>query len=600
MSSLNLLCLYDDVLLCMFAFLCAEDATRMALTAKRPYVLALPFALADIHLTSAPIRRPSAKHSGNLDNLATGLLLRRLEYLQGFDPILCRPRSSYIRHLSAPQLSKYLRPRGSALEVIERVTTLLFQTLSLRSLTIPHFSTYWDQNLGFVERLADFKHIHTLVLPDVRTLSEPDMRLLPDLSPSSLAHTLCSLTVRFTLERDIGRQERVARMVARLRNFPALRTLHLSIASGLSGHVPPLPPSNPRAILENIRDLTIHGAWRPQPVPDCPNINDLTLEVGELRSQSEAGFRWPALRTLAIVYDGNLNWPTRVDSSCITRASRLWFKPSPFLTEDYDLGSRRETGKSFAKTLPGLSTVLFSCTLYWFYEKANEYVDDDDDDDNDDNGNDNAWETRRVDNDIWDPSRLSTNEAALAQVAARLRSLHLEVHHSAYLSHVAPWDTLMTALPNVLAAAPLVHLTLILVPRGHKVGVAVPNSCHELARVRAAREIPRRLAEAIETLRVLQVGDAMPDTTRLPPHQVERGDHKGEMEEWERCVQEMAAMEVVRRRRWWWIEREDGNAVMTEIWREDGERARDLVEDDGFDRATGLDGFFTSNCVYEP
>ncbi|KAH9939400.1 uncharacterized protein BXZ73DRAFT_76098 [Epithele typhae] len=440
------------------------------------------------------------------------------------------------------------------------------------------------------------------------------MSPLPELLPSSFACTLCSLTLSFAPARDIAAQEHMTRMVARLRNFPALRTLHISIAGNMYGYLLCHPPSSySRAILENIRDLTIHGPWIPSLVPDCPNITDLTLGLHELRSQSAAGLQWPALRTLALVYAPYSNFPTRVQSSCITRASRLWLKPSPapadhYPDSDWDSDSptehcnppdsQRETGESFANTLPGLSTLSFSCTLYWFCEKADLSDDDDGVDGFDDDG---AYvrSSEEAGTDVWDPPRLTPNEAALVRVAARLRSLHLDVHPSVYRGYVFWWETLTNALPNVLAAAPLVHLTLVLVPYDHTAEeVSSSWAADELARVRAAREIPRRLAEAIATLRVLQVGDAMPHVAWLPPLQVRRYygdkyddkyDDKSEEEEWERCVQEMAAMEAVRQRRWWWIERRDSSAVMTEIWRDDGERARELVEEDGFDRDTGLD-----------
>ncbi|KAH9939403.1 uncharacterized protein BXZ73DRAFT_76101 [Epithele typhae] len=391
-----------------------------------------------------------------------------------------------------------------------------------------------------------------------------DKTPLPDIPPLALAHTLHSLDLTFPSGWLIEHREHVARIVTRLQAFPALRTLCLRIDATIAFQEKSalhLPPSYPRATLPNIRNLTILS-WSPQPVPECPHVEELTLGRSELYWQSAAGLRWSPLHALTILYDDDYDWPTRRGASCIKRASRLWFnssRPNECGIEQYE----HDTGKLYWEELPGLSTFLFSCTLLWFLDLS-------------------GVQTGR------NPEGFTDNETALARVAARLRSLHIDVHPSALLKD-ASWDTFA-----VLAAAPLVHLTLVLAPRDHKSDAEVPSSwaAEELARVRVAREIPRRLAESIATLRVLQVGDAMPHAAWLPPQKVQRADDEddGSDESWRSCLREMAEMEVVRRRRWWWIERKDGSAAMTEMWREDGERARDLVEEDGFDRATGLDG----------
>ncbi|KAH9939396.1 uncharacterized protein BXZ73DRAFT_76095 [Epithele typhae] len=460
------------------------------------------------------------------------------------------------------------------IEMIKRVEKILSRSACLRSLAIPHFDHYWTHSPDLIERLADFTQLRTLVLSSIRTMPT-DKTPLPDIPPLALAHTLHSLDLTFVSGWAIEHREHVARIVARLQAFPALRTLCLRTDRIF---VPPVKRAtrqstpHPRATLPNIRNLTIIS-WSPLPVPDCPHIEELTLDRRELYSQSAAGLQWPPLRALTILYNGNQDWMTRREASRITSASRLWFNSSP-PSEHGAWHHERNVGKSYCKEIPGLSTFQFSCTLLWFLDLS-----------------DIQMQTGF----IPQRGRFTDNKIALTRVAAHLRSLHIDVHHSTFMKE-ASWATLRV-LPQVLAAAPLVHLTLVLVPRNHKADAVVPSSwaAQELVRVRVAREIPRRLAEAIVTLRVLQVGDAMPHTAWLPPQQVKHGDDKGKQEKWERRLQEMAAMEVVRRLRWWWIERTDGGAVMTEIWREDGERARDLVEEDRFDRATGLGARSSAN-----
>ncbi|KAH9939370.1 uncharacterized protein BXZ73DRAFT_99573 [Epithele typhae] len=104
-----------------------------------------------------------------------------------------------------------------------------------------------------------------------------------------------------------------------------------------------------------------------------------------------------------------------------------------------------------------------------------------------------------------------------------------------------------------------------------------------VTRTEVARALdPRAFFDAIPTLRVLGIGDQMLAL-----------DHTGKEREAPREPDE-TSREWTRRTRWWWME----GGEMVEIWREDAERAREIIERPEFDRERGLEGFFSEKCLY--
>ncbi|KAH9913141.1 uncharacterized protein BXZ73DRAFT_107016 [Epithele typhae] len=143
----------------------------------------------------------------------------------------------------------------------------------------------------------------------------------------------------------------------------------------------------------------------------------------------------------------------------------------------------------------------------------------------------------------------------------------------------------------------------------------------EVRRVEALRPLPLRLAQAVPTLRVLALSSCRPGSTgstrsrhgarvecrtsRRRSSRSSRGGRRGGqwgptsefVDPGVRRMRELRA-EIARDERWWWIEAEGAARRPMEIWREDGERARALIERVDFE-ARSLDGFFSDKCRYE-
>ncbi|KAH9917112.1 uncharacterized protein BXZ73DRAFT_105590 [Epithele typhae] len=125
----------------------------------------------------------------------------------------------------------------------------------------------------------------------------------------------------------------------------------------------------------------------------------------------------------------------------------------------------------------------------------------------------------------------------------------------------------------------------------------------DVDRLRMLHSLPGQLVDAIPTLRVLGVGTCLP---ALHPDRGKKGwegfNKKDlvDLEESEarKTLREMGETNMTREQRWWIVDRQAAPAKMVEIWREDGERARDMVESEGFDASMSFDEFYSDRCRY--
>ncbi|KAH9906591.1 uncharacterized protein BXZ73DRAFT_110453 [Epithele typhae] len=170
----------------------------------------------------------------------------------------------------------------------------------------------------------------------------------------------------------------------------------------------------------------------------------------------------------------------------------------------------------------------------------------------------------------------------------------------------------------------LVHLSLHFPPIPlyyHASGVAEVDGWRatESRRVEALRPLPLRIVEAVPTLRVLSLSSCLPGSTifdaRCGRHEdfdleimAELARENAIEQRWGptsefvspglRRLRELR-VEIPRDERWWWVGGDGAARTPVEIWREAGERARELIERRDFDPATSLDGFYSAKYRYE-
>ncbi|KAH9919780.1 uncharacterized protein BXZ73DRAFT_80296 [Epithele typhae] len=142
----------------------------------------------------------------------------------------------------------------------------------------------------------------------------------------------------------------------------------------------------------------------------------------------------------------------------------------------------------------------------------------------------------------------------------------------------------------------------------------------EARRVEALRPLPPQIVEALPTLRVLALSSCLPGRQASTPDEraPARGPRRGgdgSARARKRCgaavgtdsefvspalrrLRELRT-EIPRDERWWWVEGDGAARTPVEIWREDGEKARELIKDASLDPARSLDGFYSARCRYE-
>ncbi|KAH9917143.1 uncharacterized protein BXZ73DRAFT_80900 [Epithele typhae] len=195
--------------------------------------------------------------------------------------------------------------------------------------------------------------------------------------------------------------------------------------------------------------------------------------------------------------------------------------------------------------------------------------------------------------------------SGLADAAPQLRSLSLNVRAACDDFHsMLPLP--QTELPAALPPLPLVHPT-VTVRRVEKWGeqpqymsycarLGAPRprtrtpcewlvdaeAATEVSRVHTLHALPRLLVDAIPTLRVLAAGPYMPTV------QVEDDGVPEDRQEAVEMIKKMRAA-ATREMRWGSLTGRGGAGGWSK-WKEDGERARDVVDDEGFDGETGLNG----------
>ncbi|KAH9927987.1 uncharacterized protein BXZ73DRAFT_102495 [Epithele typhae] len=546
--------LNDDIMYLIFPYI---DTSNMAMTSSHMYGFVFSHRFADEFIGAG--RRGKA----------------RAEFLLQRDPLLDTVRASNIRRLIV------MGPHNETIDFATHILPVIqHSAVKLRSLSVgTSQKDAFNRDPRLLAAITTMPKLISLYL-------SLDPTLFSHLSnfPSDTAIEILYLV--FSGPADDLHHVTFSAFVTTLARFPRLRDLVFGFLDLLLGPVNPIAPPG-LAPLPSLVSLTLRDrSTVALPLcPLCPRLSSLRCESGQVESSAIAselepytGPRWPSIRSLSlsVPHDAPLlvHWPVanRVASGSAGvarvhierwRADARTLDAESDVVEAIGLPQLLPAMKPVALVLdilPSTAPAPVSTTPEWFPEPT------------------------------W---------LAIASAQLRLRSLDLTIG-----GH-APRDDLVPIVPCVLCTAlaglPLVHLAIEECAHYTDAGFPVSYAA-ELARVRRLLGAPRALVDVLRSVCVVQVRGACPAVLPRTAEEV------GEQEEAEAAaLAELRRIEkegVQRRERWWWAEDVVGAAgsecELVELWREDGERAREIVEREDFDAKTSFDGFMLPKCIYRP
>ncbi|KAH9919761.1 uncharacterized protein BXZ73DRAFT_80276 [Epithele typhae] len=564
MALISLLSLNDDVLFEIFSLLSGREALAVASTSKRAYRFAIYRVFASVEWT-----RESNENDGSSEADAFWA------YMRAPEPVSQIPRVRHLRHLVLGEF---------ALDDIPSLCAILFQAPNLRTIDLCLLEHHLDD---FIPALG------ALHLLEKACLSCIDPRTIPALPAMFSSSKLSSLTLNFGeyywgLPKD---DVDLTALVSFLASMPNIQTLSIDIDNVLA--VLPntcRPPKSSRLSLPSVRHLSL--LCEPQVlesiVPLCPNLVTLSLflyceDDRPVTFSIAADDRRPVvLKELKLshvkIAEDTLRRMGHVHSLVVGGLGR-----SLSSSEFHDLPPLLEAVQPFALHLLTPEPAL--------------------------------TEPERT----WRP---------LVDAARQLRSLEVTVKGHASPANVHDYlDPLLAALQS----SSLVHLTLDFPPAFQAWRTAASMAAvdglreAEVRRVDALLALPPALARAVPSLRLLALHSCRPETTGFDNAR-ERGERMGTRDfppelaaelAWEDDVERLwgptsvcvrpalrrlneLRKEVPRDERWWWIEGEGATRTPVEIWREDGERGREIVRRADFNKSIDADAQWSEVSAHVP
>ncbi|KAH9934456.1 uncharacterized protein BXZ73DRAFT_100647 [Epithele typhae] len=365
-----------------------------------------------------------------------------------------------------------------------------------------------------------------------------------------LRETLRSFAAEFDLEYVLAENKQVAKA---LEDLTRLHTLKLQ------GVEPGVHEIRPEETLHALQHISITSDFGPVSaldlVPRCPNLTTLSYDSTHPCTHFSYPNKapWPPLRELHLGSDTHVLLPKMQPAPRIVSVHRLTINASTL-------------SAAFLPAPSHYLTALLRSTRPAALLVAGAYTND----------------AKLSGDPAWAP--------VLRAEGTRLRSLELA---ATTLSAIEP-----AVLVSAFVGLPLVYLGWTQTGHAHPGRDCLPL---EPARVRTAHTLSTLLVDALPALCVLKVGcmfsasvveDA--EDGELRERLSLAGDEapaRGELQEF-RGVQ--------RGVRWWIVKRGGDGRKMVEVWREVGERAKEVVESDGFDpESSALDEFFVPRNVYQ-
>ncbi|KAH9939322.1 uncharacterized protein BXZ73DRAFT_99522 [Epithele typhae] len=547
--------LNDDIMYLIFPYI---DPFNLAMTSSHMYRLAFSSRFANVSI-----------EVGRREEAQTDFLLQR-------DPVLNTVRASNIRRIVM------MGPHNETTDF----TTHALPVLQHSAAKLHDLSVVTSYKNGFERDPRLLAAITTM--PKLTSLClYLDPALFSHLSNFPSDTVIETLFLVFSGPDDSLHHVTFSTFVTTLARFPRLRDLKVGLLDSLLDPVDPIAPPG-LALLPSLASLSLinHSIVALPLCPLCPRLSSLLCENGQLDLSAlpsdlgpYTGPRWPPIRSLSLSLPRGApllsHWfvAHRVASGSAGVARvhiERWFADARTLDAVPNVVEMRGLPQLLAEmkpialvldvvpsTAPAPTPALTTPTL----------------------GPERTWQ-------------------AIAAAPLRLRSLDLTIG-----GHAPPADhepIVPGVLCTALAGLPLVHLAIE--ERPHYARAGSPMSLAvELGRVRRLLGAPCALVDALPTVRVVQVRGACPALPRRAKDQ-----EVGEQDEAAAlaALRGMEKEDLRRRERWWWAEDALGSAggerAMVELWREDGERAREIVEGDDFDAKTSFDGFMLPKRIYRP
>ncbi|KAH9921503.1 uncharacterized protein BXZ73DRAFT_104393 [Epithele typhae] len=598
-----LLTLPDDALLVIFSHISGKDAFHMSCCSLQAYELAYPRAFVEVPFTTRPLdvslivqTPPRPKHPSRIPPFN---------------------RMKALRKLQLERVRKVKR--------VGRLTELLQSAEFLRDLSLREVEFLLSTDGRFRSTLIGLDNLVHLDLGGVGQQVLSQLRYFQGKNLRTLALQYSSLEAKTSSSPHA--RKTVADALSALPVLPVLQTLHLTDfqeaeegptgqPTNFSSLVPSLP-SLRRLVLET--DARSSYRFPCSILPSLPHLStyEYILQDGYYPPESwgsifEESTPWPSLQELHIPYCIITHPNISVEDKFRVHHLRLIedVKVTVF-HEDF----RPDQGERILSILKNFHPAVLS--IHASMDRL--YT-----------GQAPMTPNPRADT-------VASFWPELPVAAPRLRSLHFHLHHTDYLSYY----TLRPQLPLALSPLHVVHLTIDLphwdgdrwrdmwsaatllqmfrrplyarAGNRHRPRSSVKDRwSKDRQRARFIEDLPRLVVDAVPTLRVFALGDCGPPRREIAMW--DRGPPRHEPG-WDVDLDAVGlplppggtitgpyatAAESTRRKRWWWIQGEGEGREMVEIWAEDGERARDIVESEGFDAETSLEGFFSEKCRYDP
>ncbi|KAH9919755.1 uncharacterized protein BXZ73DRAFT_104861 [Epithele typhae] len=555
MASTSLLSLNDDVLIEIFSLLDCKEALATSYTSKHAYRLAISHAFTSLRWSRDKYRSVPENDSSEAYAL--------WEYMRAPEPLSQVPRVQHLQHFTTGFFERADVPL---------LHEFLSHASNLRTIELWNFESFVEEDKESLSRaIGTMRYLKqaSLVIIAFETIS-----LLPAMFSSS---KIASLTLHLTDSYDEPyHTPELATLISVLASIPSVQTFTVDFS-----HVSVLPNAfrTPDESLPSIRhlSLTCSLAVATSFVTLCPNLLTLSL--------------WLQGKDPILSVGVGDRWPTGLKELSIQSPHSIVTKDTARRIGHVDHVSLGDTlvslsGPGVLDFLPLLeATRPFALTLQ-MSPVLNEP--------------EHVWKS-------------------LCIAAPHLRSLEVTAEGCNVRDYV---DSLLPALK----ASAIFHIALHFPAPTHPFFAPSMSEIEDLRatevrRVEALLSLPPRLVAAAPSLQLVALSSCMPrpesnNFVNLQARaELARGD---EDERWWGPTSEFVRPalgrlrelreEVPRDERWWWVEGEGAARRPVEIWREDGERARVLIERADFDAARSFDGFYSAkcsaydifSCVYDP